>query len=106
MNDKFSPDTLSSPQLASIVKYPLISDKTTRLLENNKYTFFVDKRANKLIIKKVIEYLFDVEVEKINTLITAKKKRTVGRYSGYRAQYKKAIVTLKKGNTITLFPDL
>ena len=46
----------------SILKYPVISDKTTRLLETNKYTFMVDRRANKVTIKKVIEYVFDVNV--------------------------------------------
>jgi hypothetical protein len=43
--------------IISILKYPVISDKTTRLLENNKYTFMVDRQANKLTIKKVIEYV-------------------------------------------------
>ncbi len=42
----------------------------------------------------------------VNTLITAKKKRTVGRFSGHRTQYKKAIVTLKSGDRINLFPDI
>ena len=76
--------------IISILKHPVISDKTTRLLENNKYTFMVDKRANKVTIKKVIEYVFDVNVTNVNTLMTPKKKRTVGRFSGYRSQYKKS----------------
>ena len=63
----------------SILKYPVISDKTTRLLEANKYTFMVDRRANKVTIKKVIEYVFDVKVTNVNTLMSPKKKRTVGR---------------------------
>jgi len=64
----------------SILKYPVISDKTTRLLETNKYTFMVDRRANKVTIKKVIEYVFDVNVTNVNTLMSPKKKRTVGRF--------------------------
>jgi large subunit ribosomal protein L23 len=90
----------------SILKYPVISDKTTRLLETNKYTFMVDRRANKLTIKKVIEYVFNVNVTSLNTLIMPKKKRTVGRFSGYLSQYKKAIVTLIDGDKINLFPDM
>ena len=57
----------------SILKYPVISDKTTRLLETNKYTFMVDRRANKVTIKKVIEYVFDVNVTNVNTLMTPRK---------------------------------
>ena len=92
--------------MLGMLKYPVISDKATRLLELNKYTFMVDKRANKFTIKKVIEYIFDVTVINVNTLTVPRKKRTVGRYSGYKSQYKKAIITLEEGNSITLFPDV
>ena len=88
------------------IKYPVISDKATRLLEKNKYTFMVDKRANKFTIKKVMEYSVGVNVLNVNTLTVPRKKRTVGRFSGYRTQYKKAIITLKEGDTINLFPDI
>jgi large subunit ribosomal protein L23 len=87
------------------IKYPIITDKATKLLEQNKYTFIVDKKANKFTLKKVIEYLFNVNVANINTLNLKKKKRTVGRFSGYKSQYKKAIITLKDGNSINLFPE-
>jgi|Transcript_29345 large subunit ribosomal protein L23 len=88
------------------IKYPIITDKATRLLERNKYTFMVDQRANKFTIKKIIEYIFSVEVIKVNTLNTPRKKRTIGQFSGYKAKYKKAIITLKNGDTINLFPDI
>ena len=93
-------------RMLGLIKYPLISDKTTRLIQNNKYTFVVDKRANKFTIKKIIEYVFDVSVIKVNTLSAPRKKRTVGRFSGYKPQYKKAIITLKNGDSINLFPDI
>lgn len=93
-------------KMLGIIKYPLISDKATRLLESNKYTFMIDKRANKFTIKKIIEYIFNVGIIKVNTLTNPKKKRTVGRFSGYKAQYKKAIITLKSGDKINLFPDM
>jgi large subunit ribosomal protein L23 len=107
-NIEIGPENTSTNlhNIISILKYPVISDKTTRILENNKYTFMVDRHANKLTIKKVIEYVFDVNVTNINTLMSPTKKRTVGRFSGYQARYKKAIVTLKDGDKINLFPDM
>jgi large subunit ribosomal protein L23 len=92
--------------MLNLIKYPVISDKATRLLERNKYTFMVDRKANKFTIKKVIEFIFDVNVIKINTLTQPNKKRTVGRFSGYKSRYKKAIITLKNGDSINLFPDI
>lgn len=92
--------------IVSIIKYPLITDKSTRLLEFKKYTFIVDRKANKFTIKKLIEYFFNVTVLKINTLNRPNKKKTIGRFSGYKSRYKKAIVTLKVGDNINLFPDL
>ena len=52
---------------ANIIKYPLITDKATRLLENNQYSFIVDRSSDKITIKDAIEYLFNVKVIKINT---------------------------------------
>jgi len=97
---------ISLHNLIGIIKYPLITDKATRLLESNKYTFMIDPQANKFTIKKVIEYIFNVKVIKVNTLNVAKKKKTVGRFSGYKSKYKKAIITLKEGDKINLFPDI
>ena len=76
------------------------------LLEINQYTFAVDLKSNKLEIKTAIEYLFNVTVLNVNTLNQPKKKKTIGRFSGYKARYKKAIVTLKSGDRINLFPDI
>jgi large subunit ribosomal protein L23 len=88
------------------VKYPLITDKSTQLLNRNKYTFIVDKKVNKLAIKNIIEYLFNVNVCNVNTLILNKKKRTVGRFVGYTARYKKAIITVKAEDRINIFSDI
>ena len=66
----------------------------------------IDRKANKFTIKTVIEYLFNVTVLNVNTLNQPKKKKTIGRFSGYKSRYKKAIVTLKVGDNINLFPDL
>jgi large subunit ribosomal protein L23 len=86
-----------------IVKYPIITDKATRLLENNQYSFVVDRYSDKRI-KAAIEYLFNVKVVKVNTCRLRKKKR-VGKYLGWKPQYKKTIVTLFEGDVINLFTD-
>ena len=88
-----------------IIKYPIITNKATQLLENNKYSFIVDQYSNKLTIKAAIEYLFNVKVIKINTCWLPRKKKRVGKYVGWKAQYKKAIVTLSEGDVINLFTD-
>ena len=88
-----------------IIKYPIITDKATRLLENNQYSFVVNPSSDKLTIKAAIEYLFDVKVTKITTCHLPRKQKRVGKYIGWKSQYKKAIVTLAEGNTINLFAE-
>lgn len=95
----------SSRSSVQIVKYPIITDKATRLLENNQYSFVVDRDSDKIEIKEAIENLFDVKVIKINTCNLPRKKKRVGRYIGWKPQYKKAIVTLSEGDVINLFTD-
>ena len=88
-----------------IIKYPIITDKATRLLEKNQYSFIVDRSSDKLTVKTAIEYLFNVKVIKINTCHLPRKKKRVGKYIGWRPKYKKAIVTLSENDTINLFTD-
>ena len=95
----------SSLSHGQIIKYPIITDKATRLLENNQYSFVVDRYSDKLMIKSAIEYLFNVKVIKVNTCRLPRKKKRVGKYIGWKPQYKKAIVTLSEGNVINLFTD-
>jgi large subunit ribosomal protein L23 len=90
---------------AQIIKYPIITDKATRLLQNNQYSFIVDPDSDKLTIKAAIEYLFNVKVIKINTCHLPRKKKRVGKYLGWKPQYKKAIVTLSEGDVINLFTE-
>ena len=90
---------------ANIIKYPLITDKATRLLENNQYSFIVDRNSDKITIKNTIEYLFDVKVIKVNSCSLPRKKKRVGKYLGWKPQYKKAIVSLAKGDVIDLFTE-
>ena len=88
-----------------IIKYPIITDKATRLLENNQYSFIVDRYSDKSTIKTAIEYLFNVKVVKVNTCHLPRKQKRIGKYIGWKAQYKKAIVTLSEGDIINLFSD-
>ena len=90
---------------AQIIKYPIITDKATRLLENNQYSFVVDRYSDKINIKSAIESLFSVKVIKINTCRLPRKKKRVGKYIGWKPQYKKAVVTLSEGDVINLFTD-
>ena len=90
---------------AQIIKYPLITDKATRLLENNQYSFIVDRGSNKLVIKAAVEYLFNVKVIKVNTCHLPRKKKRVGKYIGWKPQHKKAIVSLAEGDIINLFTE-
>jgi len=88
-----------------IIKYPVITDKATRLLEKNQYSFIVDRFADKVKIKSAIEELFEVKVLKINTCNLPRKKKRVGKYIGWKSQYKKAIITLAEGDIINLFTE-
>jgi large subunit ribosomal protein L23 len=91
--------------LADIIRRPLITEKATRLLELNQYTFEVMPKASKPEIRAAIEYLFDVKVTGISTMNLPRKKKRVGKYVGFKPTYKKAIVTLAEGDSITLFPE-
>ena len=90
---------------AQVIKYPIITDKATRLLENNQYSFIVDRNSDKITIKNTIEYLFDVKVIKVNSCRLPRKKKRVGKYIGWKPQYKKAIVRLAQGDVIDLFTE-
>lgn len=87
-----------------IVKRPLLTEKSDRLREtNNQYCFEVDVRANKLEVKAAIESLFGVKVSSVRMQNRIGKAKRMGRFTGKRADWKKAFVTLKKGEVIELF---
>ncbi len=86
-----------------IVKFPIITEKSTDALANNKYMFRVNKKSNKIEIKKSIETIYNVKVEDVNIVnMPRKKKKYKFRIEGYRSGYKKAIVTLKEGDIIAI----
>ncbi len=89
---------------SEIVKRPVITEKSMLLVEKeNQYTFIVDKRANRIQIRKAIEELFEVEVVKVNVMNMKPKRKRVGRYEGFKSAEAKAVVTLAEGNSIEIF---
>jgi large subunit ribosomal protein L23 len=90
-----------------IIERPLLTEKSMDQSQAGKYTFRVSKDANKLEIAHAIETIYTVKVVKVNTLNVKGKTRRVGRYpEGRTSDWKKAIVTLAKGQSITLFEGL
>ena len=96
---------LFESRLADVIRRPLITEKATKALELNQYTFEVDHRAAKPDIKAAVEKMFDVQVVGVSTMHPPRKTRRIGRFSGKRAQVKKAVVRLAEGNSIQLFPE-
>jgi len=89
-----------------IILRPIITEASMYAMENKKYTFEVSVRAKKTHIKKAVEELFDVKVDKVNVINTAPKPKRMGRYEGHTKKRRKAIVTLTAGsNDIALFGD-
>lgn len=89
-----------------IIISPVISEKSMDMIQDKKYTFKVSKKANKIEIKKAIEEIFKVEVEKVTTLNVMGKMKRVGVHQGKTPDWKKAIVKLKGTKTIEFFESL
>jgi large subunit ribosomal protein L23 len=83
-----------------------VTEKATILLEENKYVFEVSQKATKPQIRAAIEDLFAVKVVDVNTSKPPRRQRRMGRFVGFKPQYKRAIVTLAEGDSITLFPEV
>ena len=94
-----------------ILVKPLVTEKMTEQADKfNRYGFVVDRRATKPQIKKAIESLYDVKVDRINTMVYGGKTKSrytkSGIISGKTAAYKKAIVTLVKGDSIDFYSNI
>ncbi|AZZ65591.1 50S ribosomal protein L23 [Metamycoplasma phocicerebrale] len=89
-----------------VIKYPILTEKSEIARSNqNVYTFVVDRRTNKIEVKKAVEFIFDVKVDKINIINYDKKPAKLGRFSGFTNAIKKAIVYLDKDSKIVLFAE-
>ncbi|MCJ8281761.1 MAG: 50S ribosomal protein L23, partial [Rivularia sp. ALOHA_DT_140] len=80
--------------LPDLVRRPIVTEKATIQMEYNKYTFEVSLKATKTQIKAAVQDLFGVRVLKVNTAVKPRKKKRVGRFIGFKPQYKRAIVTV------------
>ena len=85
-----------------VLKRPVITEKSSEAMAEDKYTFDVDPRANKTQVKIAVEEIFDVKVDSVNIINYKPKKKRMGRYQGYTNKRRKAIVKLKEGS-IDLF---
>ncbi len=87
-----------------ILKTPHITEKATDLTKKNQYVFKIFPRANKVEIKKAVENLYGVDVISVRVINISPKKRRLGRISGWKSGYRKAIVRIKEGQKIEVLP--
>ena len=86
-----------------ILVRPIVTEKTSVMMQDNKYTFEVPLNANKTEIRQAVEKVFNVKVVSVNTVRVSGKTKRMGRSEGRTSDYKKAIVKLAEGNTIPVF---
>ncbi|HDT7782552.1 TPA: 50S ribosomal protein L23 [Enterococcus faecium] len=80
--------------LLDVIKRPVITEKSMLAMDDKKYTFEVDTRANKTLVKQAVEAAFDVKVKNVNIVNVRAKFKPMGKYAGYTKKRRKAIVTL------------
>ena len=90
-------------QLFEVLKRPLVTEKNTSLQAQGKYAFEVAREANKNQVKQAVEKAFKVNVTAVNTISVRGRERRVGRRIVTGSSWKKAVVTLKTGDKITIF---
>lgn len=89
-----------------IIIKPVVTEKSVDLMQENKYCFKVAKDANKIEIKNAIEEIFKVTVVNVNTVNVHGKMKRMGRTQGMTSSWKKAVVTLREGDSIEVFEGL
>jgi large subunit ribosomal protein L23 len=82
---------------------PVISEKSYEQIQSNQYTFHVHQDAHKTQVRQAVEQLFDVKVERVNIIKVQAKPKRRGQYRGIKPGWKKAVVQLRKGDTIEIF---
>ena len=84
--------------LLDVIKRPVITEKSMLAMDEKKYTFDVDTRANKTLVKQAVEAAFDVKVKNVNIINVRPKFKRVGKYAGYTKKRRKAVVTLTENS--------
>ncbi|WP_027063388.1 50S ribosomal protein L23 [Mesoplasma seiffertii] len=92
--------------LTEVIKKPILTEKSFVGHANGVYTFIVDKKANKVTIKKTFEEIFQTQVASVRTMNCDGKEKRMGKFVGKTNAYKKAIITLKDGQTLDVLNDL
>lgn len=92
--------------LTEVIKKPILTEKSFVGHANGVYTFIVDKKANKVTIKKTFEEIFQTQVDSVRTMNCDGKEKRMGKFVGKTNAYKKAIITLKDGQTLDVLNDL
>ena len=90
-------------QARQVLLAPVVSEKSYSLIEANKYSFKVHPDAHKTQVRQAVEELFDVHVERVNIVKVPSKPKRRGLFKGTRQGWKKAIVTVREGETIEIF---
>lgn len=85
---------------------PVITEKSSHMMAEDKYVFKVPEKASKTDVKTAVEEIFKVKVKSVNTMKVPGKPRRMGRFAGRKPSWKKAVVTLEPGQKISLFEGM
>jgi large subunit ribosomal protein L23 len=88
-----------------VLEHPYISEKATDLAKENKYVFKVTDKSNKTSIKKAIKEVYNVDALDVKIIKISRKKKRLGRHQGWKKGFKKAIVEIKEGQKIDVYPS-
>jgi len=88
-----------------ILKAPYVSEKATQMAKENKYVFQVSDKANKNEIKDSIKEIYKVDVVGVNVIKVFRKRKRLGKFQGWKKGFKKAVVQIKKGQKIDIYPS-
>ena len=91
--------------MIELVKYPVFTEKSVRLIADNQYTFDVDLKLTKPQIKKIITEIFKVDVISVNTHRPPRRKKRLGMSAGFKASKKRVIISVKPGQSLPLLTD-
>jgi large subunit ribosomal protein L23 len=95
-----SHELLNLGNMLTLIKYPLITEKSVSCYANQQFTFIVDRKLTKTELKNLLEKIFKVTIINVNTCMIPIKTRRVGKFTGRRSRYKKVYIKLKSGDTI------
>nr|ARS45082.1 ribosomal protein L23 [Ostreobium sp. HV05007bc] len=90
--------------MSVLIKYPVLTEKSTKLIEKNQYTFFVNIKLNKKQIKNILEALYGINIVSIHTYHPPKKRKRFSQFEGYKTNYKKVIIKIPPSQSISILP--